>query len=329
MKDISALDLMPLSIDDILQGVEVPLDLYIRLSDEKFVLVAKAGSKPQIDQLKNYQNKSVAYVWVQQKDFYKLAHQAAQIAGIALSRKDLSDQVKTTFVTHSARSVFSQLGNMGMNLEVYNNARQVTEAVISLTEGHNSFSQMLESLKATSDVLLAHSVAVSAISVMIGQELGYEKRATLEKLALGGLLHDVGIKALPKELLSKSIANMTTDEIHIWETHAFKGMQMLQSLGVVPEDIISIVYEHHENSIGQGFPNRIRDVKMHPLAKIVALANAFVDMILPNINSPSTKNPREAILYIEITLGTPFNKEAFRALKRIVEGGSKSSSKAG
>ena len=30
--------MMPLSIDDIIQGVDVPLDVYIRLNDEKFVL---------------------------------------------------------------------------------------------------------------------------------------------------------------------------------------------------------------------------------------------------------------------------------------------------
>ena len=94
---------------------------------------------------------------------------------------------------------------------------------------------------------------------------------------------------------------------------------MLLGLGVVPDDVVSIVYEHHENSIGQGFPQRLRDVKMHPLAKVVALADAYATLIIANPNCPVPKNPREALMYIEHTLGIPYNREAFRALKRIVD----------
>ncbi len=187
-------------------------------------------------------------------------------------------------------------------------------------ESHKTLTDLFASLAQVGDQMLSHAVAVSSLSVLIGGGLGYEKKTTLEKLAMGGLLHDIGLKALPPELLKKPLATMTTDEIQVYETHAYKGMQMLQSLGIVPDDIVSIVYEHHENAIGQGYPQRMRDVKMHPLAKVVALADAYADLILPNINCPMPKNPREALMYMEHTLGIPFNREAFRALKRIIEG---------
>jgi HD-GYP domain-containing protein (c-di-GMP phosphodiesterase class II) len=96
------------------------------------------------------------------------------------------------------------------------------------------------------------------------------------------------------------------------------------SLGIVPDDIVSIVYAHHENSIGQGFPQRMRDVKMHPLAKVTALADGYSNLVIANVNCPVPKNPREALMYIEHTQGIPYNKEAFRALKRIIEGDKKS-----
>jgi putative nucleotidyltransferase with HDIG domain len=211
------------------------------------------------------------------------------------------------------------LDHMGMDIEAYNNARQITEAVVGLVENHKALSALFLSLAKFSDQLVAHSVAVSAISVMIGQNLGFTKRATLEKLSLGGMLHDIGLKALPRELLDKPLASMTAEEIQVYETHSYRGMQMLQSLGIVPDDIVSIIYEHHENSIGQGFPQRLRDVKMHPLARVVSLANGYCNLILPNVNCPVPKNAREALMYIEHTLGIPYNREAFRALKKVVE----------
>ena len=323
--ELSSKDYVPIPIHEFVNGVLIQVDLFIRLGEEKFVLVGKAGTHSNVDQFKNYQNREVIYLWVRKKEYYKLAHQTLAIAGIALSKKELNDKQKTAIVTHAARSMFRQLDHLGMDLEIYNNAKQITEAVITLVESHKTLSDLFESLTHVGDQLLAHSVGVSAISTMLGTALGYEKKKTLEKLAIGGLLHDIGMKAIPQELARKPMATMTPEEIQVYETHAFKGMQMLLSLGIVPDDVVSIVYEHHENAIGQGFPQRLRDVKMHPLAKIVALADAYVELIIPNVNCPVAKNPREALMYIEHTLGIPYNKEAFRALKRIIEGAEKKS----
>lgn len=321
--ELSSKDFMPIPIHDFARGITIPVDLYIRIGEEKFILVGKAGGHSNIDQFKNYQNKEVSYLWVRKKEYYKLAHQSVSLAGIALSKKDLDDKQKTTLVTVAARSMFRQLEHLGMDLELYNNAKQITVAVIGLTETHKSLTDLFNSLAKFSDQVLSHSVAVSSLSVLIGGAMGFEKKATLEKLAMGGLLHDIGLKALPLELIQKPMAAMTNDEIQLYETHSFKGMQMLSSLGIVPDDIVSIVYEHHENSIGQGFPQRLRDVKMHPLAKVVALADGYANLIIPNANCPVPKNPREALMYIEHTLGIPYNREAFRALKRLIDGDKK------
>jgi HD-GYP domain-containing protein (c-di-GMP phosphodiesterase class II) len=111
---------------------------------------------------------------------------------------------------------------------------------------------------------------------------------------------------------------MSYEEIQAYETHPFKGMQMLLSLGIVPDDVIAIVYEHHENAIGQGFPRKLRNLKMHPLAKVVAVADEFCNLTLSNPNCPVPKTPREALMTIEYTMGQPHNKEAFRALQMVV-----------
>jgi len=196
----------------------------------------------------------------------------------------------------------------------------VTDVTLSLIENHNKLAQLINSFSQSSDTFINHSMAVSAVSVMIGKGMGWEKRQTLEKLSLGGLLHDIGLKLLPPEIVNKPLAEMTYEETQTYETHPFKGMQLLQSIGSVPDDIVSIVYEHQENRIGQGYPQRIRDVKQHPLAKVVALADAFCYLTMKSVNSPEPKSPREALMYIEFTIGQPFNRDVFRALKNVVSG---------
>ncbi len=317
--ELMAKDYVPIPINEFIRGVMIQVDLYIRLGDDKFVLVGRAGQHSNIDQFRNYSDKEVHYLWVTKGEYHKVAQQSINLAGIVIQKKELDERQKAKIVTQAARSVFRQIEHLGFDVETYNNSRQVTDAVIGMVESHRSMADLFLSLGTFSDQLLVHSVAVSSLAVMIGQSMGFEKRVTLEKLALGGLLHDIGMKALPKAIYTKAQAEMSAEELQVYETHSYKGMQMLQSLGVVPDDIVSIVYEHHENSIGQGFPQRIRDVKIHPLAKIVSLANGYANLILPNPNCPVPKNPREALVFIEHTLGIPYNREAFRALKRMIE----------
>jgi putative nucleotidyltransferase with HDIG domain len=322
--ELGSKDFLPIPIDEFVQGLTIPVAIYIRISDEKFVIVAKAGTQSNVNQFRNYRDHEVHYLWVHKKEYYKLSHQSITMAGVALSKKDLDDRRKTTFVSVAARSMFRQLEHLGFDLETYNNSKQITEAVIGLVETHKSLGGLFESLAQFSDAIVSHSICVSALGVMIAQAMGFQKKGTLEKIAMGGLLHDIGLKTLPKALIEKPLSAMAAEEVQQYETHSFKGMQMLQSLGIVPDDIVSIVYEHHENSIGQGFPQRLRDVKMHPLAKVISLADAYANLILPNVNCPVPKNPREGLMYIEHTLGIPYNREAFRALKRVIESEKKS-----
>ena len=316
-------EMLPIPIADFITALAMPVDIFVRLGDDKFVLVCKAGTKTSIEQLSSYHSKDVHYVWVRKSDYYKISNQSITIAGLAVRRGDIEAKHKTRVLSAATKTIFHQFDHIGISIGMYNDAKAVTEATVTMLESHRDLGPFFVTLQDCSDEILRHSMAVSILSTMIGVALGWEKKLTLEKLALGGLLHDIGLKTIPPELLTKPKSQMTFEETQIYETHAFRGMQLLLSLGIVPDDIVSIVYEHHENALAQGYPQRIRDVKIHPLARVVGLADFFVDLTIANVNCPVPKNPREALLYMEHTLGMPYNREVFRALKRIVDGESR------
>lgn len=322
-------DMIPISIDEFIEGISVPVNLYIRLGDNKFVMVQKMGQKTEKSQLGSYKDKRVDYLWVEKKGYSKISRQNITLAGIAVSKETVNLDKKSDILGAATKAVFTELEHMGVTAEIYHHARQVTEVTMSLVENHNELQKLIESFTRNEDTLLAHSMAVSVVSVMIGKAMGWEKRITLEKLSLGGLLHDIGLKTLPPDLLQKPLAQMSYDEIQLYQTHPYRGMELLQSLGMVPDDIVSIVYEHQENRIGQGYPQRLRDLKTHPLAKVVQLADQFCYLTMKNVNHPQPKNPREAVMFIEYTMGQPFNRDAFKALKTVVQGQSLTQQKAG
>jgi putative nucleotidyltransferase with HDIG domain len=308
---------IPLPIEDFLTGMKAPVDLYVRLSDEKFVQVFKKDLKTEQSQLSIYKDKSIRYLWVKESEYSAMTKYSVIIAGIAVNSDKTSIPQKAKFVSSAATHIFNEFEHIGLTHEVFKQAKIVTTQTVTLVQNHSDLLKLLESVQASSSELVRHSMAVSAISVVIGTGLGWKNKTTIEKLSLGGLLHDIGLKALPSELLEKPKSQMTADELLLYETHPFKGMEMVLSLGVVPDDIVSIIYEHHENAIGQGYPRRLRNIRMHPLAKVVAAADAFIHLVLANINCPIPKSPREAVLYMEHTMGQPYDKEVFKVLRSI------------
>lgn len=311
--------MIPVPIRELIDGVKTPVDLYIRLNETKFVLIAKAGTSTDKKRLASYKNKEISYLWIRGEEFHLMTQMNVAIAGIVVNKGSMSTRQKVHVVSSAANSVFKELNHLGITVGSYGAAKQVTEVTVSLVETHADLANLFKSLNECSQPLMRHSMAVSVVSVLIGIAMGWEQKATLEKLSLGGLLHDIGKKALPPELLEKNLASMTYDEIQLYESHPYKGMMMLQSLGVVPDDVVSIVLQHHENALGQGFPQKLRNLKTHPLAKVVALANEFVNLTVKSHKHPHPVNPREALLLIEHTMGQPYNKEAFSALARVVD----------
>ncbi len=318
MTDTDSEQMIPVPIQDFIAGAITPVDLFVKLNDAKYVLVVKGKQKTDRDQLRTYENKTVEYLWVKKSEYGKIVANNMSIAGIVINSATLETAQKSYILTQASASVFTELEHVGLGFESYSHSKQIVDATVALASSHRDLNDLLLGLKSASDILLQHSMAVAYVSVLIAYTLKWENKQTIEKLALGALLHDIGLKALPPELVLKTRAKMTHDETQLYETHPYKGMQMLLSLGIVPDDVIAVVYEHHENAIGQGFPRKLRNIKSHPLAKVVSLADEFCDLVMVNPNCRSPKTPREALLTIEYTMGQPHNKEAFRALQMVV-----------
>jgi len=62
-------------------------------------------------------------------------------------------------------------------------------------------------------------------------------------------------------------------------------MELMTHLQCGSSDILQIIHEHHENCRGMGYPMKLKSVHIHPLAKVIAVANDFCNLVLKNPNS--------------------------------------------
>jgi len=311
-------NMLGIPISNFFSGVKAETDIYIRLTETKFILLFHKDHIIDMKQIINYAKYNIKELFVEKSAYNSILKKQVSVAGVIIESNEVEAAKKFSVLNRVAEGVYDAFGKKGFEEEAFDNARNISESVVNLVNAKPVLFDLFESLNIISDVIFRHSMAVSFMAPMIAQKLEWTRPDTLQKISLGGLLHDIGKKELDPDLLKRARADMSYEDMRDYETHAFRGMEILTSINTVPEDVVAMVYEHHENSIGQGYPRRLWDVKIHPMARVIALANTFCEATMGSTNFPEAMSMPEALKHIEKVMGQPFNKNAFKALQEIV-----------
>lgn len=118
-----------------------------------------------------------------------------------------------------------------------------------------------------------HSVDVAVLSMMIGQELGYDYK-TVKHLGLGGLLHDIGKAHVDGQVLTKDAA-LTPDEWLEMKKHPLYGYNAIRDVLSIHGYVKQIVLQHHERLDGSGYPYGLSGDEINLLTRIVAVSDIF------------------------------------------------------
>ncbi len=128
-------------------------------------------------------------------------------------------------------------------------------------------------------LLATNPVHVAILAVKIGIGLEYDA-VTLERLALAGLLHDVGMFALPETVVMKTTA-LTADERARIQAHPQVGYEILSRLGPSYGWLASLIRQEHERWDGKGYPDRLQGTQIHDHAQLLGLVDVLDAMISP------------------------------------------------
>lgn len=170
--------------------------------------------------------------------------------------------------------------NSGLDPASLEYGYKLGNAINQMVIRHKDFYHVLQNWHDYEPALSTHPFLVTLFSMLICKNLNWDSPRTIQVIAMGSLLHDIGVSKLPEELKEYSPDNWTEEQKEMYEVHPKFGLDILQDLAKVPEPIIQIVYQHHETSDSQGYPNRLSDIKIFPLAKVVILANHFARLII-------------------------------------------------
>ena len=275
-----------IGIDEFISGKKVNLDLYIKLGAGKHVKIAHKGEDLPPERLESYRQANVQYLYVSRADYEKFVAFQLSLAKAMTKTNIIPEEKRRLFIQQANETVLHQIFLDGVNPTSFQHASNITAMNISIVSQHQGLFNLLDQLNSHADFLMAHSLGVSLYATMLARVVEWNSPATLYKVSLGGLLHDVGLKEVPREILEKPFLNHTAEEQKIYRRHPLAGMEMLKSAGDIPSEIPLIVAHHHEYRNGTGYPSGLKDAAIYPLAKIICIANEFCEL---TIKAPGVK----------------------------------------
>lgn len=158
-----------------------------------------------------------------------------------------------------------------------NSIKKYTESVRKLMEGHiyhendkslkifeviandivkeinSSMAEAILDMKERSSNLYEHTIMVTLLSVLVGKKLKLDEQR-LYNLALGCLLHDIGLRYVTIPYEDRDLTTVEPAEMFEYKKHTILGYSALQDEKWIPQISRKMILSHHENMEGTGFP---------------------------------------------------------------------------
>jgi HD-GYP domain-containing protein (c-di-GMP phosphodiesterase class II) len=149
----------------------------------------------------------------------------------------------------------------------------LVDEVVESINRHPDALLSLARLKTADEYTYMHSVAVCALMVSLGRQLGLSDDQCRDA-GMAGMLHDLGKAAMPQEILNKP-GKLTNEEFDIIKTHPARGYEMLLDSPNVSDGAKDVCLHHHERYDGTGYPDKLAGEKISLLSRMGAVCDVY------------------------------------------------------
>ncbi|WP_077529959.1 HD-GYP domain-containing protein [Vreelandella utahensis] len=185
-------------------------------------------------------------------------------------------------------------------------ARTVVRACVDSVMRNQGALQMLLQVRSKDDYTAEHGLNVCIMAALFGRHLGLLS-GEIEKLALSGLVHDVGKMHVPTEILRKP-DSLTDEERRVMEQHTEHGRRLLMSVKGLDPSAVDVAHAHHERMNGTGYPRGLLAHQIPYFAKLIAIVDAY-DAITSHRVYERAQSSKEALEAIYQGRGDQFDED--------------------
>lgn len=161
--------------------------------------------------------------------------------------------------------------------------------------------------------LYEHTLMVTLLSISIARRLKLEEEQ-INDIALGCLLHDLGLRYITIPYINYDIENGSASEFFEYKKHTILAFSALEKEDWIKQNVKKMVLTHHERKDGSGFPlkQKIKEVECN----ILQVCDAF-DCFISGVECKRI-SVQEAFEYLADSMEILFEKKMVKALMKLV-----------
>lgn len=254
-------------------GERFEYTLYQHKEDEIYIKFLPKDEEYDLKALKFIESNNIKHLYVTHEDFKKYIKKGGQYLKEVVKDKNLDLIIKSEIMYQLfCETMFDVLSGDITKEKIDEISKNVSIAVELISIEPNATKSLIQATTHDYETY-THSVDVATYALGFGSYLGFKKDELLQ-LTVGAMLHDIGKKRIPEEIISKN-GTLSDQEYRIIKNHPSYGIDILREVGVTNDSILAIVEEHHEKMDGSGYPRALSGDKIHIFAQIVSICDIF------------------------------------------------------
>ncbi len=281
-------------------------DLYLLLNN-RFVLYLREGSALELEKINTFEKRAPDSFYVKETDRKKYK----SYISTQLNDEKLGIREKATILKESTFSLIEEMFENPDLKTALNNAKQAVDDIIGFMNSEDAAMSELLGLSSHDFYTYNHSLDVCIYSIGLGQVAGISDPELLKQLGRGGFFHDIGKRYVPTDVITKK-GSLSDEEWEIMKLHPGYGLKILENFPEATDEIRACVYEHHENFLGNGYPQGLKGEDIHPLARIVAICDTY-DALTTKRSYNEPMSPTQALDLMTHKISARFEPALLRA----------------
>jgi len=284
-------------------------------NDEGILFRNGGNGLPSMD-FDSLQSHGVTHLLVECDDLARHEAELEKNLSSLLSDPKMDPAQKAVCVRHFGMRVAHDIASGQDIATQVDRANNVLDAIVENVLSNKAACESLLSMCGHHRSTASHMFAVSTLSILLGNEVFGHDAARLRRLGLAGMLHDLGKKSIPEDVLRKSTP-LTPEEIDQLRHHPIESVRLLGDESTVPGDVRLMVLQHHERFDGTGYPLGLAGSDLLIESRILTIVDSFHAMI-GRRDYRRPLSPIEAIDRMRYHVGKQFDPSLFARWERLV-----------
>jgi len=292
----------------LLPNTPLPFDIYVSVN-KKFIRYLPVGEQLSEEKIFKLKNSEQFFVPVEQRPVFK------NFIFESMNQEQLPVATKARILRDTSLALVEEIYEKKDIGEALHDSKELIGHFVNLIDSAPESIDHLIQLSSHDFYTFNHSLDVMVYSMGLGKILGYGQEELVE-LGRGAIFHDIGKKWVAAEIICKKGA-LDEAEWAQMQRHPEYGLKILSEYDV-SEAIKACCFEHHESFLGNGYPQALDGASIHPMARIVAIADTF-DALTTQRSYNKPMSPREAVNFMATKIAGKYDPDMLKALNQVIE----------